>query len=79
VISSAVRIPTGVAMQMGVPVMAGGGYGVAILQASPFLAERISVFSHSDVCFPMRHRICELRRLGAQKIGLLSPTKIGQF
>lgn len=39
VISSAVRIPTGVAMQMGVPVMAGGGYGVAILQASPFLAE----------------------------------------
>src|SRR5262249_13906066 len=39
VISSAVRIPTGVAMQMGVPVLAGGGYGVAILQASPFLAE----------------------------------------
>jgi len=39
VVSSAVRIPRGVAMQMGVPVMAGGGYGVAILQASPFLAE----------------------------------------
>jgi DNA helicase II / ATP-dependent DNA helicase PcrA len=38
VISSAVRIPSGVAMQMGVPVLA-GGYGVAILQASPFLAE----------------------------------------
>jgi DNA helicase-2/ATP-dependent DNA helicase PcrA len=39
VISSAVRIPRGVAMQMAVPVLAGGGYGVAILQASPFLAE----------------------------------------
>jgi superfamily I DNA/RNA helicase len=38
VISSAVRIPSGVAMQMGVPVLA-GGRGVAILQASPFLAE----------------------------------------
>ena len=38
VISSAVRIPSGVAMQMGVPVLA-GGHGVAILQASPFLAE----------------------------------------
>jgi len=38
VISSAVQIPSGVAMQMGVPVMA-GGHGVAILQASPFLAE----------------------------------------
>ena len=39
VVSSAVRIPSGVAMQMRVPVMAGGGPGVAILQASPFLAE----------------------------------------
>ena len=38
VISSAVRIPSGVAMQMGVPVLA-GRHGVAILQASPFLAE----------------------------------------
>ena len=38
VISSAVRIPFGGAMQMGVPVLA-GGHGVAILQASPFLAE----------------------------------------
>jgi superfamily I DNA/RNA helicase len=38
VISSAVRIPSGIAMQMGVPVLA-GGHGVAILQASPFLAE----------------------------------------
>jgi superfamily I DNA/RNA helicase len=39
VISSAVRIPVGVAMQMGMPTMPGGGYGMAILQASPFLAE----------------------------------------
>jgi len=39
VVSSAVRIPSGVAMQMGVPVIAGGRYGVAILQASQFLAE----------------------------------------
>ena len=39
IISSAVRISRGVAMQMGMPVQPGGGYGVAILQASPFLAE----------------------------------------
>jgi len=38
-ISRAVRIPRGVAMQMGVPVLPGGGYGVTILHASPFLAE----------------------------------------
>jgi superfamily I DNA/RNA helicase len=38
VLSSAIRMPYGQAMQMGVPVMH-GGYGVAILQASPFLAE----------------------------------------
>jgi ATP-dependent exoDNAse (exonuclease V) beta subunit len=39
VISSAVRIPAGTAMQMGMPTMPGGGHGMAILQASPFLAE----------------------------------------
>ena len=38
VLSSAVYMPYGAAMQMRMPVMS-GGYGVAILQASPFLAE----------------------------------------
>lgn len=38
VLSSAIRIPYGAALQMGVPVMS-GGHGIAILQASPFLAE----------------------------------------
>jgi DNA helicase-2/ATP-dependent DNA helicase PcrA len=39
VISSAVRIPRGAAMQMGIPVPPGNPYGVVTLPASPFLAE----------------------------------------
>ena len=39
VISSAVRIPRGAAMQMGIPVPPGIHYGMMTLPASPFLAE----------------------------------------
>jgi superfamily I DNA/RNA helicase len=39
VLSSAIYMPYAAAMQMGIPVMAGGGRGTAVLQASPFLAE----------------------------------------
>lgn len=39
VISSAVRIPRGAAMQMGIPVPSGSRYGMATLPASPFLSE----------------------------------------
>jgi DNA helicase-2/ATP-dependent DNA helicase PcrA len=38
VLSSAIHMPYGAAMQLRMPVLQ-GGYGVAILQASPFLAE----------------------------------------
>lgn len=39
VISSAVRIPRGAAMQMGIPVPPGSQHGMTTLPASPFLAE----------------------------------------
>jgi hypothetical protein len=39
IVSSAVRMPRGAAMQMGMPILPGGRYGMATLQARPFLAE----------------------------------------
>jgi superfamily I DNA/RNA helicase len=39
IVSSAVGMPRGAALQMGMPTLPGGRYGMATLQASPFLAE----------------------------------------